>query len=124
MIAVSDPNTKNEGFGDPCSERSVRFATSSHIDAGLAVPTAGSGLLAEIMRLIGIGFFYYVLYFTHLVCVWSLFAYSPYSKLGHLVYRTVAMIHAKASGRYLMQRPPVASVASAAPASGEEAASA
>jgi len=60
-----------------------------------------SGLLAEITRLLGIGILFYTLYYVHLVAVWSLFAYAPYSKLAHLVYRTLALIHAKASGREL-----------------------
>lgn len=41
----------------------------------------------------------YVVYFFHLVFVWSLFAYAPYSKFAHLFYRTTAMVFAKYSGR-------------------------
>ena len=83
---------------------------SSYFDwylLGLILAVGASGFLAEIDRWLGIGPLYYALYFIHLVCVWALFAYSPYSKLAHIVYRTVALIHAKACGRYLMQRSPV-----------------
>jgi quinone-modifying oxidoreductase, subunit QmoC len=41
----------------------------------------------------------YVVYYLHLVFVWSLFAYAPYSKFAHLFYRTTAMVYAKYTGR-------------------------
>jgi len=41
----------------------------------------------------------YWVYFSHLVFVWSLFAYAPYSKFAHLFYRTTAMVFARYSGR-------------------------
>ncbi len=37
----------------------------------------------------------YFVYYLHLVFVWSLFAYAPYSKFAHLFYRTTAMVFAK-----------------------------
>ena len=94
--------------------REDRDSSNSYFDwflLGLVATVVASGLLAEITRLIGIGFVYYLLYFVHLVAIFGLFAYSPYSKLGHVIYRTVALVHAKASGRYLMQRAPIQSVA-------------
>jgi quinone-modifying oxidoreductase subunit QmoC len=36
----------------------------------------------------------YHLYFFHLVCVWFVIIYLPFTKFGHLVYRTVAMTYA------------------------------
>ena len=86
---------------------------------GLLLAAAASGLLAEWARWSGIGFLYYLLYFVHLVLVWSLLAYSPYSKLAHPVYRTVALVHAKACGRYLMQQAPVVFLSSEGPATDE-----
>ena len=41
----------------------------------------------------------YLVYYFHLVFVWSLFAYAPYSKFAHLFYRTTAMVFVKHSGR-------------------------
>jgi quinone-modifying oxidoreductase subunit QmoC len=41
----------------------------------------------------------YLVYYFHLVFVWSLFAYAPYSKFAHLFYRTTAMVFVKNSGR-------------------------
>jgi outer membrane biosynthesis protein TonB len=40
------------------------------------------------------GSFAYIIYFLHLACVFYIIAYLPYSKLAHLVYRTVAMGYA------------------------------
>jgi quinone-modifying oxidoreductase subunit QmoC len=35
----------------------------------------------------------------HLIFIWFTFAYLPFSKLAHLVYRTVAMTYAEYAGR-------------------------
>jgi quinone-modifying oxidoreductase subunit QmoC len=95
--------------------RDDQDATSSYYDwllLGLVTAVGSTGLLAEVTRWVGIAPVYYLLYFVHLVCVWALFAYAPYTKLAHIAFRTVALIHAKASGRYLMQRSPVVAVSS------------
>jgi quinone-modifying oxidoreductase subunit QmoC len=41
----------------------------------------------------------YGTYFIHLVCVFFLFAYAPFSKMAHMVYRTTALVFAKQTGR-------------------------
>lgn len=58
-----------------------------------------SGLLTQSLRLLGAFDAMAVLYAIHLILVWSLFAYLPFSKLAHLVYRTVAMTYQEYSGR-------------------------
>ena len=39
------------------------------------------------------------MYFVHLVFVFYVIAYLPFSKLAHLLYRPLAIIHAKNVGR-------------------------
>lgn len=54
-----------------------------------------TGLLAEILRLANIAFLGYATYFAHLVFIFVLFAYAPFSKMAHMVYRTTAMVFAR-----------------------------
>jgi len=65
----------------------------------LALSLGVTGLLTEIARLFGFAYTSYWIYFIHLVCVFYLVAYLPFSKLAHLVYRTTAMIYAEYSNR-------------------------
>jgi quinone-modifying oxidoreductase subunit QmoC len=91
-------------------------SSSSYYDWFLLVlvtVVGASGLLAEWVRWMGIGFVYYLLYYIHLVSIWALFAYTPYTKLAHLVYRTVALIHNQACGRELLAKVPVVALAEA-----------
>jgi quinone-modifying oxidoreductase subunit QmoC len=57
-----------------------------------------TGLLALVFRLANISAGYVAFYF-HLVFVWILLAYAPYSKFAHLFYRTTAMVFAKETRR-------------------------
>lgn len=66
---------------------------------GLVLGLGVSGMLTEITRLAGWAAGSYALYFIHLVFVFNLFAFLPFSKLAHLVYRTLAMAYAEYSSR-------------------------
>jgi quinone-modifying oxidoreductase subunit QmoC len=66
---------------------------------GLAFALGTTGLLTEMTRLGGMAGLSYTIYFIHLMAVWCLFAYTPFSKLAHLVYRTVAMTYMEYAGR-------------------------
>jgi quinone-modifying oxidoreductase subunit QmoC len=52
-----------------------------------------SGVVIEAARFLDWRFAYH-LYFFHLVCVWFVIIYLPYTKFGHVIYRTVAMTYA------------------------------
>jgi quinone-modifying oxidoreductase subunit QmoC len=60
---------------------------------------AVTGFLAQILRLADAAAPAYTIYYLHLVSVFMLFAYLPWSKLAHLVYRTVALAYARQIGR-------------------------
>jgi quinone-modifying oxidoreductase subunit QmoC len=66
---------------------------------GVIVAVASTGILSELLRLGDVGKLAYPMYFIHLVTVWFLFAYAPFSKMAHMVYRATAMVFAKMSGR-------------------------
>jgi quinone-modifying oxidoreductase subunit QmoC len=66
---------------------------------GLALALGVTGMLAQMTRLGGAANLSYLIYYIHLVCVWALFAYLPFSKLAHIVYRTVAMAYMEYAGR-------------------------
>jgi len=55
------------------------------------VGVAATGITAEILRLGQMALVMYPVYFVHLVLIFSLFLYAPYSKFAHLAYRTVAL---------------------------------
>jgi quinone-modifying oxidoreductase subunit QmoC len=50
-----------------------------------------TGLGAELMRLMNVVTLAYLFYYLHLVAVFMLFFYMPYTKFAHMVYRTIAM---------------------------------
>lgn len=52
-----------------------------------------TGFCAQLLRFFEMPLLGYPTYFLHLVLVFSLLIYSPYSKFAHFIYRTVALIH-------------------------------
>ncbi len=68
----------------------------------LVVLAAGvTGLLTEVLRVADIPHIAYPVYFVHLVVVWFLFAYLPFSKFCHALYQTTALVYARHTGREL-----------------------
>ncbi|MBI5641696.1 MAG: quinone-interacting membrane-bound oxidoreductase complex subunit QmoC [Nitrospirae bacterium] len=57
-----------------------------------------TGLLAQFLRMANT-VAAYPTYVAHLCLVFFLFAYAPYSKMAHMVYRTTALVYARLSGR-------------------------
>ena len=81
---------------------SKKDQTSSYWDwylIGLVLGLGITGLLTQMHRLGGLHNVAALIYFLHLIFIWSLFAYTPFSKLAHIVYRTVAMTYQEYSGR-------------------------
>ncbi|MBA4372659.1 MAG: heterodisulfide reductase [Thermodesulfovibrio sp.] len=66
---------------------------------GVIFTIVTTGLLSEILRLLHVPVLAYPVYFIHLVVVFFLFAYAPFSKMAHMVYRTTALVYAKHTGR-------------------------
>jgi len=66
---------------------------------GLVMGLGLTGLCTEMARLAGAACISYAVYFIHLIFVFNLFAFLPFSKLAHFVYRTVAMTYAEYGNR-------------------------
>jgi quinone-modifying oxidoreductase subunit QmoC len=58
-----------------------------------------SGFASEALHYVRLEPHRHLAYFAHLVSVFTLLIYLPYSKLAHVVYRTTAMVYAEHSGR-------------------------
>jgi quinone-modifying oxidoreductase subunit QmoC len=61
--------------------------------------TGLTGMSSWLTRLAGVPMLAYVNYFVHLVFVFVLLWYMPYSKFAHMIYRTLALTYAKRVGR-------------------------
>jgi quinone-modifying oxidoreductase subunit QmoC len=65
----------------------------------LAFGLGVTGMLTELTRIAGWAPVTFALYFLHLICIFFLIAYLPFTKLAHLVYRTAAMVYSEYAGR-------------------------
>ena len=75
-----------------------KFRHSTYFDWFFLLTLAGvalTGVLSELLRLGQVAQAMYGVYFVHLVLIFSLMLYAPYSKFAHLLYRTVAMAATK-----------------------------
>lgn len=75
------------------ADRSNR-SNSTYFDWFFLLTLSGvayTGVLSELARLAQLATGMYVIYFAHLILVFSLFVCAPYSKFAHFLYRTVAM---------------------------------
>jgi quinone-modifying oxidoreductase subunit QmoC len=80
---------------------------SSYLDWNLIIlilTVTVLGVLTEVFRLAELATVAYVLYFIHLVSVFYGIAYFPYSKLAHLMYRSLAIMY-KDSQKPLSPKP-------------------
>ncbi|RJQ42202.1 MAG: hypothetical protein C4534_10870 [Gaiellales bacterium] len=58
-----------------------------------------TGIGAEVLRVADVAALAYPVYAIHLISVLFLFMYMPFSKMAHMVYRMVALVFARATGR-------------------------
>ncbi|NIA27894.1 MAG: hypothetical protein GWP02_07540, partial [Desulfobulbaceae bacterium] len=58
-----------------------------------------TGFGSQVFRIFDLAIPAYGIYYVHLVLVFFLLAYMPYTKMGHMLFRAVAMIYARWSGR-------------------------
>jgi quinone-modifying oxidoreductase subunit QmoC len=76
-------------------------AASTYFDWFFLLTIGGvvvTGVISELLRLSQSSIMYPV-YFVHLVLIFALFLYAPYSKFAHLLYRTVAIAAVTAAER-------------------------
>ncbi|MFW6415369.1 MAG: quinone-interacting membrane-bound oxidoreductase complex subunit QmoC [Thermodesulfobacteriota bacterium] len=66
---------------------------------GVIWAVAITGILCEIFRFGDAVALTYITYYIHLITVFMLIVYLPWSKLGHLVYRIAALAYARKVGR-------------------------
>jgi quinone-modifying oxidoreductase subunit QmoC len=82
--------------------RPARQTTGSYYDwffLAALFGTGVTGVLTQLLRTIDVREVAFAGYFVHLVFVFCLLGYAPWSKIAHLVYRTVALVHARYTGR-------------------------
>ena len=83
-------------------EDSDRAGTSTYFDWSFVLTlliVTFTGFVTEFMHYLRLEPHRHIVYFIHLVFVFSLLIYLPYSKFAHIIYRTTAMVYAEYTGR-------------------------
>jgi len=58
-----------------------------------------TGMFSWLIRVADFALAAYIMYFIHLVFVYFLLWYMPYSKFAHMFYRTLALVYCRRIGR-------------------------
>lgn len=90
------------GAGLMIKERLGKTTVSAYKDwylLGLVLLLGATGLGTQMARLGGLKIATYAIYYVHLICIFHLFAYLPFSKLAHALYRLAAMTYAEYANR-------------------------
>jgi quinone-modifying oxidoreductase subunit QmoC len=74
-------------------ERAGKSTYSDWLFLAILLLTTLTGFLCQALRLADLPRLAYPMYVVHLVLIFFLLVYIPYSKFAHLVYRTVAMLY-------------------------------
>lgn len=74
-------------------EKAGKSTYSDWLFLDVLILTTVTGFMAELLRLGGVRELAYPTYFIHLLFVFFVLVYFPYSKFAHIVYRTAAMLH-------------------------------
>ena len=69
--------------------------------------TGLTGMGSWLIRVADLAMLAYITYFIHMVFVFFLLWYMPYSKFAHMIYRTLALIHARMIGHQPRAQCPV-----------------
>ena len=75
-------------------ERAGKSTYSDLLFLAILLLTTLTGFLCQALRLADLQRLAYPMYVVHLVLIFFLLVYIPYSKFAHLVYRTTAMLYA------------------------------
>jgi quinone-modifying oxidoreductase subunit QmoC len=73
---------------------------ADHLFLYLMFFTGLTGMFSWLTRLSGVPMLAYGNYYVHLVFVFMLLWYMPYSKFAHMIYRTLALVQARRYGRW------------------------
>jgi len=66
---------------------------------GIVFTLGLTGMLSEMSRLAHLEYISYAFYYLHLIAIINLFAFLPFSKMAHIVYRFTAMAYAEYGNR-------------------------